>query len=430
MHTDRGLSNVVGYVLLFGITITIATTIMLTGTATHQAYQTNTDVQTAVNALTNVNTHINTLTTNPTTHTQIVPVTSTTTGVYNVTPNAGEIRVTHTTPASEVFNVTRTPGAITYTNTNDEIAVQNGAVWRTQPGTGTAIALSNPPLHHTDSTVTLTLIELRRQNTPTDLTRNTIPVRTRVETRGTGTDFDTGTTNITITSQYYRAWADQYRDTTADVTVTPDANTTTITYTGTDTLHVTTHRVETQLNAKTASITTGGVDSQYDCEWVTDHINANAGDVDVSDQPIVCDVLGDVPTTDTADITLDDESVLVGDITTDGAVNVMNSRVHGVITVPTASPGTDIDITQNSHVTGDVSLPYSGTQKEFELRSASTITGDIIAANADMTLDSARVTGHIYTASTDVDCTDMTIGPDNKTCSEYTFRDPSTHPDY
>jgi FlaG/FlaF family flagellin (archaellin) len=159
-----------------------------------------------------------------------------------------------------------------------------------------------------------------------------------------------------------------------------------------------------------------------ECPWVEQNINAN-GDLDMDGDKAVCDVTEDTDTGKTdINIDIDGGSVLVGDIDTDGDVDVDSSVVVGDVT----TTSDDITVTDNSDIYGDV-VASPGTN--IDIDGNSNVTGAVVQkGGADLDLDNVDIDGHVYADPGDVSgCSNAELGPNDKSCAAYSFRDPSNY---
>jgi cytoskeletal protein CcmA (bactofilin family) len=171
----------------------------------------------------------------------------------------------------------------------------------------------------------------------------------------------------------------------------------------------------------TSTLSHGIANISSECPWVEQNINAN-GDLDMNSDKAVCDVTEDTDTGATdIDIDLDSGSVLVGNIDTDGDVDVDSSVVVGDVTTTSS----DITVTDNSNIYGDV-VASPGTN--IDIDGGSSVTGAVVVDGGSVSLDSVDIDGHVYATPGDVSgCSDAELGPDDKSCAAYSFRDPSNY---
>lgn len=182
-------------------------------------------------------------------------------------------------------------------------------------------------------------------------------------------------------------------------------------------LHVTTNRVTAEIQASDLSVAKHTPSTSNDCDWVESQINS--GDLSMSNEKAQCDVDAGLDDTVT-NVDFDTESVLLGNIDVTGDVDLDTSHVVGRIT----TSGQDITITSDSIVTGDVVAP-SGTQTDID--GGSRVEGAVVAHDGSLSVSSATITGHIYANEDNYSCSDMTIGPNEKSCSEYDIRNPDDY---
>ncbi|PSQ45404.1 hypothetical protein BRD17_01425 [Halobacteriales archaeon SW_7_68_16] len=171
----------------------------------------------------------------------------------------------------------------------------------------------------------------------------------------------------------------------------------------------------------TSTLPHGIANISSECPWVQQNTNAN-GDLDMDGDKAICDVTEDIDVSVTdVDIDLDGGSVLVGDIDTGGDVDVDSSVVVGDLTTNSS----DITITDNSNIYGDV-VASPGTN--IDIDGNSNVTGAVVVDTGSVSLDSVDVDGHVYATPGDVSgCSNAELGPDNESCTTYSFRDPSTY---
>jgi len=158
------------------------------------------------------------------------------------------------------------------------------------------------------------------------------------------------------------------------------------------------------------------------CSWVEEQMKSNSGDLDMTDDEAVCDVTGDteVGATD-VDIDLDSGSALVGNIDTGGDVDVDSSLVVGDVT----TDSDDIVVTDESEIYGDI-VAQPGTN--IDIDGNSSVGGAVVVTSGSLSLDEVDVDGHVYVDPSDVSgCSNATLGPNDESCAEYGFRDPSNY---
>ncbi|MFC7074167.1 type IV pilin [Halovenus rubra] len=158
------------------------------------------------------------------------------------------------------------------------------------------------------------------------------------------------------------------------------------------------------------------------CDWVADDVKAN-GDLDMSDDKGICNVKEDLDTAiDDVNIDLDSGSALIGNLDTDGDVDLDSSDVVGSIT----SDADDITITSNSNVYGDI---VAQSDTNIDIDGNSYVDGAVVVNDGSLSLDNVSIDGHVYADDSDFpgSCPDTTIGPSDTSCSEYDPRDPDDY---
>jgi FlaG/FlaF family flagellin (archaellin)/cytoskeletal protein CcmA (bactofilin family) len=180
------------------------------------------------------------------------------------------------------------------------------------------------------------------------------------------------------------------------------------------------HVVQT-FDVDTSDIPHGIANIDRECSWAEQNINAN-GDLEMAGDSAVCDVREDISTgASNVDIDLDSGSVLVGDLDTDGDIDVDSSVVAGDVTTTSS----DITITDNSDVYGDV-IASPGTN--IDIDGNSNVTGAVLVDGGSLSLDTVDIDGHVYANPGDVSgCSNAELGPDGKSCAAYSFREPSNY---
>jgi len=180
------------------------------------------------------------------------------------------------------------------------------------------------------------------------------------------------------------------------------------------------HTIQT-FDVDTTTLPHGIGNIDLECPWVEQNINAT-GDLDMNGDEAVCNVREDTNTGETdVDIDIDSDSVLVGNIDTDGDVDVDSSVVAGDVT----SASNDITITDASDIYGDVVAPPG---VNIDIDGNSNVTGAVVVDGGSLSLDTVDIDGHVYANPGDVSgCSNAELGPNDKSCGSYSFRDPSNY---
>ncbi len=159
------------------------------------------------------------------------------------------------------------------------------------------------------------------------------------------------------------------------------------------------------------------------CDWVEKNISGN--ELEMNGEAANCNLKDDLETSyDPLDADLKSDSLLVGDIDTDGDVDVISSTVVGDV----ISDADDITITSASSIYGTV---IARPNTNIDIDGDSYVRGDVVVNSGTLDLDSVDIDGHVYASDDDFpsSCPDTTIGPDEESCGEYDPRDPDDAPD-
>ncbi|WP_433623472.1 DUF7289 family protein [Halomicrococcus sp. NG-SE-24] len=137
------------------------------------------------------------------------------------------------TNGSDAVVMNQTLGAVVYENGDTTIAYQGGGVWRRTDGGATMV--SPPEVHYRDTTLTLPLVvvggEGRLDGGHLELTKNgTAEPKYPVANASKRNPLSDATVNVTVESDYYRAWGQFFEQRTGgDVEYDHDAGTVTLT---------------------------------------------------------------------------------------------------------------------------------------------------------------------------------------------------------
>lgn len=217
----RGQSSVIAVVLLIGLTVTGATAVYLVGSSALSESQDRAELNSAENALAQVDNSAARVAAG-TNNTERIRLGDATGGETRVEPEAGRVNVTlenDSTGAVREVLLDGSLGRIVHEVNGEEVAFQGGGVWR-RTGSGTQV-VSKPDVHYTNNdldrpTVTLPLTLIEGPNTTgsglqisDDGTEIRYPVRSD-DALSNPVTTDTRI-NITIRSEYYRAWGDYLR---------------------------------------------------------------------------------------------------------------------------------------------------------------------------------------------------------------------------
>jgi flagellin-like protein len=232
MHTaardpDRGQSELVGTVLLLGIVLIGAGTVVVFGTTALEAAREDARASSVERAMTQLDSGASVVALGRS-NARTVQLPASGEGSYAVRADAGWMRVRHanhsTDGATEVLTNT-TLGSVTYDGDDTTVAYQGGGVWR---GRGNASRMISPPeFHYRGSTLTLPIISVDGADSFAGPTSAGIAIRersTRVFPNRSAPDYgnasyrnpiDAGNVTVTVHSDHYVAWADYFRQRTA-----------------------------------------------------------------------------------------------------------------------------------------------------------------------------------------------------------------------
>ncbi|MBP2252146.1 polymer-forming cytoskeletal protein [Halarchaeum nitratireducens] len=206
----RAQSEVVGVVLLLGLTIVVTGATVAIGSDAIDSTQQQVESTNAENVLSHVDAKAS-LVALGSAESQSIDLPRTDADRYAVNPDAGWVRVRYVNgTGDENLNETMPLGAVTYTNDDAEIAYQGGGVWRSQ-GNGTMM-ITPPEIHYEDGTLTLPIISMNGSangggSTMTLTQTGASTVVYPNASRDWTNPLTEGTVYVTIQSDYYRAWA-------------------------------------------------------------------------------------------------------------------------------------------------------------------------------------------------------------------------------
>ncbi|PSQ29303.1 hypothetical protein BRD03_00805 [Halobacteriales archaeon QS_9_68_17] len=219
--TLRGQSSVLAVAFLVGLTVTGATAVYLVGSSALSESQERADLDSAENALAQVDSSAARVAAG-TNNTERIRLSDATGGETRVEPDAGRINVTlenDSTGAVREVILDGSLGRIVHDVNGEEVAFQGGGVWR-RSGSGSQV-VSKPDIHYSNDgldqpTVTLPLTLIEGPNTTgsdLEITDDGTEIRYPVRSDDALSNPVTTDTriNITIRSEYYRAWGDYLR---------------------------------------------------------------------------------------------------------------------------------------------------------------------------------------------------------------------------
>ncbi|WP_135820016.1 polymer-forming cytoskeletal protein [Halostella litorea] len=224
-RADRAQSSVLAIVLLVGLTFVGAATVVLVGSVALDDGQQQADIQSAENDLAQVNAKANRVALG-TNNTEQVVVGSGGSGTTEVQPGMGRVKITlvnQTTGDDVDVLLNDSLGRIVYELDGERVAFQGGGVWR-KTGENSSRMLSRPDVHYRNDeadqptvTVPLTIIggtagsgnELTLSDAGTDLRYPISGNENRTNPITSNTQV-----NVTVQSEYYKAWGAYFADLT------------------------------------------------------------------------------------------------------------------------------------------------------------------------------------------------------------------------
>ncbi|MFB6094456.1 MAG: archaellin/type IV pilin N-terminal domain-containing protein [Halanaeroarchaeum sp.] len=249
-RAERGQSEVLGVVLLVGLTVISVGALAAFGGTAVDSVDHQIDVRRAEQAVSQVD-RAASLVALADAKRQVVDLGTTTEGSYTVAPEAGRVTITHvnysdTNGTETIYDAPL--GAVRYVTGDTVVAYQGGAVFRGQVGGG-EVVVSPPEFHYRQQTLAFPVIRIegggsiagggsmvvREVGGP----RPVFPNESATYS-GSGLVYDNpvenGTIRVTVQSEFYRGWAAFFESRTAGrVTVDPGNETATVTLISTGT---------------------------------------------------------------------------------------------------------------------------------------------------------------------------------------------------
>jgi cytoskeletal protein CcmA (bactofilin family) len=216
----RGVSNVLGIVLLFAIVIGSAAVVVSVGGQALDETRGQLDVSRAEKAITQFDSRSAMVALGGTNSQGIDLATGAESG-YSVSDSEGWMNVTIVKSAGGTPQtvVNTSLGAVVYRNGDQAIAYQGGGVWKdTASG---AVMLSPPEFHFRSATLTLPIITVDGQPSlgSSATVRKGGPMTIEYPNATEDPDYvnplENGRVNVTVQSEYYRAWGRYFEQRTA-----------------------------------------------------------------------------------------------------------------------------------------------------------------------------------------------------------------------
>ncbi|MEF8828180.1 MAG: hypothetical protein V5A49_04055 [Haloarcula sp.] len=218
LATNRGQSGPLGLVLVLALVIASTTAVVVVGAEAITTTQGRLDVERTENTMTQFDSKA-ALVALGQSRVQQVELPASSGSAYDVRGNAGWMNITYTNASGNVTTIRNgSLGAVVYDGDGTEIAYQGGGVWRADAD-GDAVMISPPEFHYRSRTLTLPLVTVSGEETlerRATVTRNDttqyFPDRARDEALRNplnGSDI-----NVTVQSDYYRAWGSYFEERT------------------------------------------------------------------------------------------------------------------------------------------------------------------------------------------------------------------------
>jgi|GEM_PF-3840700 len=239
---ERGQAEVLGVVLLLGITVVSVGAVVVIGDAALNATQENVQGTAVENALYQYDAATTEVVYGSAERRQ-VSLGTTGQGSYEVRPEAGTVRITHRNYSGEDDEeiVNRSLGAFVYERGDTRIAYQGGGVFRAN-GEG-SVVLSAPRMRYRSQTFTAPIIGVQGANERASsgmvsaVVKNTVPPETVYPNASNTYDgtklyenpISGGAIEMSVQSPYYTAWGSYFETVGPDVNVTVNKSTNTAT---------------------------------------------------------------------------------------------------------------------------------------------------------------------------------------------------------
>ena len=235
MRTDRGVSSVVGVVLLLGITIIGTGAVVGIGSQAFADAERTATTSQAGHALTQFDSKAAIVALGESSS-QRVDLGPSGDGEFVAENDSGWLRVVHHNATGngtekQIYNASL--GSVSYRNGDTEIAYQGGGVWERR-GNG-SVMRSPPEFNYRRATLTLPAIRVTSEGqasgrttavvTQSEESRRVFPNSSASYDDGTAYDnpITTGNVTVTVQSRFYEGWADFFRTrTSGNVTVDHD----------------------------------------------------------------------------------------------------------------------------------------------------------------------------------------------------------------
>lgn len=223
MRGRRAQSEVIGVVLLLGLTVIGTTAIIAIGTTAISDSRQASEVQSTEHAMTLFDSRAGNVALGDA-DVQAVEF-GRTDGRFDIEDgaNGGTIRIEHRINGTVEWQHETPLGAVVYTNDGTKVAYQGGGVWRHENG-GTGM-VSPPEFHYHGETLTLPLIRVTGEGSASgepELSVRSVNETARIyPTTGDPYPIEQGRVTVTVESEYYEGWK-RYFETRTNGKITVD----------------------------------------------------------------------------------------------------------------------------------------------------------------------------------------------------------------
>ena len=405
--SDRGQSELVGTVLILGLSLLVVTTTVMVGAAVLSDRQAEADLRSAEASMTNFASKAVLVSSgNTESRTAILPGNDR--GSTTVNPDQGrlliELREEAGGPVQETL-VNRSLGGVTYHRGDSRVAYEGGGVWRID---GDSVRMvSPPPVHYRGTTFTMPvpLVEAgSASGGEAVVTRGGAVERVYPDPTDPDRENPLGaaTVHVTVESDYYEAWGRFFESRTGG-TVDYDHDADRVT------LQLATEDPDRRLRDATVGTATGRFEiSGAGGSAFTDSYNSSVGPYD----PEEAGDHGNVVTA--GDLRLRGGAEIHGDVEAGGAIDISGSTIHG-----NAAYSDSLDVGGNAEIGGwsarnasvPIATPIDGLVYD-ELSELATdndnadvdaIEGTQFASTAEHSDDITLTAGAYYLDSSDLD---------------------------
>jgi len=218
---QRGQSGPLGLALVFGVMIVTTTAVVAIGADSITTTQNRLDLERTEKSMTELDSEM-ALVALGQSNVQQVDLSSSKSKEYRVVEDAGTVTVASSGPPGQIVETDL--GAVVYEDGDGTtVAYQGGGVWRSD-GDGQAVMVSPPEFHYRDATLTFPLVTVQgdeKLGKRATISHSTSTQHWPDKSAGATNPLESGTVEVTVESEYYRAWG-EYFETRTDGSVEYD----------------------------------------------------------------------------------------------------------------------------------------------------------------------------------------------------------------